>query len=466
MGCIYWIKTKTGIYIGKYHDKYTYFTYHLNRALPFSETRLKEAWERDWKESLAITGYKDNDFIQSSMNFDEEEVKLKIILSLDNSLKNSFFQNEISGEEVYNTIARMWGRADDTRSVSEALCILLGAKQFQSSLLNTQVDFMTKKDLTNIHNFFNLNEVRRIQSTVKRKWMPAIWFSFDPTDFSQIDDTIKKYIEKTTGQKVPINVLKHPKVVAALLPTLGKETISRIVAQLTDYKKYLKNKKHLDERHSVQKYLTKIINRVQEGGFESRTEVINMLKSMFNSAEWKSITRRNYNLEDDDDSISAILDILLKWYQDTSITDILSFNGTDNAIEKSVNFYKRGFTSYIQQQCFGVSPNEEYQQWKSDRLEWTPQSSDLYLTPGGFYPKFYKQKEGITYTGESYRFKTLNLLKAEDVYIKNNWNNIYPEQVAYYLTEVVKNPFDYSRTGALEGGFISRLSNYKEIKYF
>ena len=64
--------------------------------------------------------------------------------------------------------------------------------------------------------------------------MPALFFTIDFKDFDigKIDEQLEKQLQKAIGTKSGINVLKHPKVAAALLPALSATTIDHTIKQL------------------------------------------------------------------------------------------------------------------------------------------------------------------------------------------------------------------------------------------
>ena len=480
---IYWIKTINGLYVGKKSDDY-YIEYHLDRASPFSDTKLNDAWEKEWRTDLQENGFINSTYIDYTSFLSSEEVKSRILTTFNNILDPQI--DSVTAEELYESVANMWGRGNDFLSVNEALCILLAAKN--NTILNTQVDFMRRADLSDIKNFFNLQEVQRIQTTVRKKWLPSIFFTINAKNAQK---GWKKLLEKEgfrTGGKdsISVNVLKHPKVLSALSNIIGERTFEEALNQLNSYKKYLIKERNLSENSAIVRYVSRAIADMKKHSntFLSREDIILFIKQVFESDKWKGIIERRYKMETKADKIQYLLDLLLKWYYNTDIKHILNIDSGDKNWKQQVRTfsYKKDFTNYIQAKCFeNRTPEPGYVKWRND---WIAQRKGTDDNPpkvvsrhkihaGAIYPTFWKRLAGFQSGEVFYDFVDIDfpdslyvkgwekLDPKQDAFIWKNWSLIYPEQVAYCLT---KHNAAFPE-GDYEDGFITTIELEKITHY-
>ena len=482
MANIYWIRTRTGLYVGKWSrtDK-DHMQYHLDRASFFMDksSNVTNAWEVQWQDDIINNGLHDSHFIESTYTEDESIIKSRILESFNPIIAeyNKKINPEVpkTSADLFNFICNTWGVGE--LEALEALCILLAAKD-NSDLLNLQVDFLTRKDLHNIDNFFSVQEMERRQEAVRKKWMPWIFFSFE-TEGPSLND-IDETIAKEMGLKGSVNVLKHPKVLQALLPLINKNTKKDIKRQLEDYIKHIKTSRGYDEDSSLVQYLRRIMRKIDHWRGNNRGELINMIKDAVTNKEWNKVFEDTYQLETNRENLQMIVDILKQWYQNTDCKNILNFSSRYDWKPQADLYYKKQLTKFIQSLCFSEAINYEYQDWKlfyatsregfekSDAnlnkegtSRWITSKDELYMSPGRFYPVWCRQK-GIDEPDDTLCMKTYTKVLNLGTYIASNWTSgMYNEQVAYFLTQN-DIAFNYTK---ITKGFINTIT-IEDMQYY
>ena len=490
MGFIYLINTVEGKYIGQLADKYV-LEDHLRRSHMFrGQGAPKEAWEARWIADLRENGLQNSNYILGMQYWDESIIKANLEMSFDQILQINNYQDFASGAEFFTWIRKMWGRNDD-RSVIEALCILLAAAK-DNQLLNLKIDFLSHSAGLDVNKLFTKEEVARVQSAVRKKWMPSIFYTITAENFDleALDDEFNKTIQETWQVKpyIRVNVLKHPKVTKAMTKMLTDSSKETIIKQLENFKKYLQNNRHVTIK-SVYDYVDDVIQMVRNSNASSRFQLIEDINRMFEDKAWQKKIARTYNFSTVNRNINVILDLLHQWYNNTSINSILGDLDIHTPLPTSfINHYKREFCRYIQTFVFPQVQEQSYQDWKSDytvvgdEFESTRAKKDqldtwlegddertiaLYMQPGNFYPYWYENIAELgEYTAGSLFEKTQQIVESFGNFVFSNWINIYPEQVALYLT---KHDFQFTYTNMNSAHFNMNWYNTMvetEIQYY
>lgn len=462
MDIIYLINTEKGPYIGKL-SKETFLEDHLRRSGMFTTNSPVDAWEAAWATDLRQNGLSNSSFIQGTKYWDEETVRTKLAQSFDIIISRQNYQDITSGTQMLDLIGKMWARSD-TLSVTEALCILLAAKN--PNILNLKIDFLSHKAGLNAEELFTKEEVARVQSEVRKKWMPSIWIGLTDTNstIEEANEDIKKDIE-ALGYK-PVNVLKHPKVVKWLKDQSVEPMKEHVIKDLKNYKKRLKEKRNVQNK-AIFDYINEVIKTVKESSVTNRSEIIDLVDDMFSNGKWQKKVARNYDFSKVNNNIDAILDLLNNWYKNTSIDTILgSLNITNPLNENFIKHYKNQFTNFISNLLDDAIP---YQLSYSDKGGWLEQkikTDGKQLGLSKYYEWYINAKDSKNYTPSEKPSSLMEDIRPVDKnFIHNHWAQIYAEQIVLWLKEKHPESFLLQRRDLVDG-YKRDINSSNEIEYY
>lgn len=421
---IYKITTTQGVYIGKWSGTEHFLYNHIKSALGWKGKDKQSRWDT----TLLAPTIKDQGFkglsnlidfsATGSTNMDQVVTQLKNSLNKNNPFKNS----------VWDLLISTWNTQGDLE-LAEALCIMLAVKD--GPVLNAQIDMLirakgeTLTD-TDIQRIFNIDETRT--KLLENKLAPEFWFTFDastlkqdlPTIISEeLSNLLDKIYKGETGKK-KIKFSGNKELQEVFTRTIAKTTIKSVVSKLegfiTRIQPFWGSKTVINE-------INKIIKEVRK--MEGST--YNKMFAIINSG-LESVKKQTDKILDRMAGVNlkTLLDYLRDWYQNTSLSDVLQLQTITKSQDIELK-YKKEFCEFIAQQVFNnaqvdagyVAGRPDYLAMKGKNA-WT-----------GYYFYYYKDSA----VPGSLKDKTLtkvNGLKWN--FISNNWNSMYKEQVAYWLT--------------------------------
>lgn len=438
MDIIYRINFSTRVcYIGKLddtnilevHSKWYYTGIHSNQS----------SWEKDWEKDVLVNGFKNQTYITSFSYWPVAEVKSRII------------GKEIS-EEGFEALKTAWGKPD--KETCEALCILLAKKD--SVDVEQQIDFLSRgaswQEMVS-EKEFNRRKKRQLE---EYKLIQGLWLNFKNRKKPVVDeatDYVARMLEKASGRKEGALRITHSKRLAeAITLKITQNTVKDLSNQL---------ERRAKNNPVWEQYIRDIEKQLKETAYKNgeNGEVRNISYGTLFKALYKYIDANNAEqLEILNASASSKkLSIMLKkWLDNTTLEDILPYEQNNNFINDPFQLKaKRRFTDYIQKTYLNRAEISGYQEWRNDWI--AERQSSHPLRPGALYPTFLKKLDPETIVNnQSLKQKIYLNIDNQDSFIQNNWDFIYPEQIAYCLTQKQAN-FNLSDNIEAYDGFIETI---------
>lgn len=462
MDIIYLINTEKGPYIGKLSNE-KFLEDHLRRSGMFTKNTPVEAWEASWAADLRQNGLASSSFIKGTEYWEENTVRAKLAQSFDLILEKQQYRNIVSGSQMLDWIGKMWGRSD-TLSVTEALCIILAAKDY--SIINLKIDFLSHNAGFDPKQLFTKKEVDRIQEAVSKKWMPEIFITFtmeNADNYDKMEEKIQKDLEKQGYART--GILKNPQVVQWLKNQSTEYMKSHIIKSLQDYKKYLQNNRNVSNK-AIYTYIDDVIKEVKNSSASNRIEIVDIVNEMFSDNKWKKKVERNYNFATVNDNINAILNLLNDWYNSTSIDNILGPLNISNSLNDNfITHYKNQFTKFISSL---LDKAISYEPTYSDKGGWLEEKIKKDGEQWGlsqYYNWFQTKPDDKNYIPpEQQSLMEISNPKTNN-FIATYWPPIYAEQIILWLREKHPESFLLQRRDLVDG-YKRDISSPSEIEYY
>lgn len=451
-GSIYQIITDKGVYVGKWNDETIGFMsrHHLPRALPWLSV-AKDAWEVEWRNSLLKSGWDNGRYFNSIQQWPEA-----IVI---NNLKKSFQKLKTSAnpnfspEQFWKDITLYWWKQGHDRDIAEALCIMLASKKGEGSVLNTQIDFLTRSFRGwNVEELLNIDELnRRAFAANKNLFNINLWVSITAED---VDQGLEEFFEEIGLKRV--NLFGNQKFVDALNKAVTNNTIKRIVEELKSIRTEVEKSK-LPGKTAVKKALTTTIQQVENSKDSSYKKVVSIVKDGLKHARKQGNVLK---LLEKQTSCSAdqFIEMLRTWLQYTNLEDILTSGEVvlyDNNSSMG-NTYKRMFTQYVQEKVFNpIETNPYREELNRTRIEFSQENNFA------FNKKIYRPNFSTTST-ETLKSKTKNNPAIVNLtFVQDNWDLIYDEQVKLWQHIHLK---DYSLEEIIPDG--EYVEDFRDIRHF
>ena len=444
MDIIYRINFSTRLcYIGKL-DNTNILEAHTHWYYDGSKPN-QSSWETDWEKDVLIHGFKNQTFITSFSYWPVSVIKSRII------------GEEIS-QEGFEALKNAWGKPD--KETCEALCILLAKKD--SANVKQQIDFLSKEGTLN--ELVSKKEFdRRKKAQLKEyKLIQGLWLNFKNRKKPVVEDMtdqIARMFEKALGRKEgAIKVTYNPTLARAITLKITQNTVDDLMDQLN---------RRANENTVWKDYIEGIENQLRKTAYTKSGNLRDITYGKLFDALYKYVDENNttqleiLNGKADSQKLSIMLK---KWLKNNQLEDILPYENNNNFIKDPFQLEaKTRFTNYIQTTYLNRPEIPEYNNWRDEWIE--SRTSEHPLRPGALYPTFLKRnsEDGLI-NNTSLKQKIYGNIKTDEEFIRNNWDDIYPEQIAYCLTKKDAN-FELSDNIETYDGFITTIELEKIQHY-
>ncbi len=444
-GIVYQIVAHNSFYIGKLESK-SYLWDHLNRAISGKrkftggdEDAAK--WEAEWWASIKTTGLIKDTYIDYSRCYSIDGAVLysQIENELNEIIQSANLGPAITGQQWLNAFQVRWGYPDK-RSVAEAMMISITPHR-----LNTKIDNMSYQEYNAFCNG-NITEAT-CQSKMDRilddekigfhffrtiTWDQYINFSEELKKRFQDAFPAFKWRHSSTSDLFTFDLRKHPDLAEAITKVFTEKTLEEYVKDI---------KKYATEFHgnsNIRKKLNQLADQIAAQPYTSREEIVRDVNIFFKENKLKELTRdyketrllRKANLD-----VDVFCDIFNQWhkikkeqFQDTTSQWTPCWT---QAFLSLHNSYKNFFTSFIQDNLFEPHYDKDYETFR--QAAWDIEEKHFNKTYQ-YYRAYKKSTDNLEISVGSFRDSLIAAVERLNFpFILANWNEIYTEQVSYWL---------------------------------
>lgn len=453
-GIVYQIATHSGFYIGKLESK-SYLWSHLDRAISgkrkFTGGDEDAArWEAEWWASIKTTGLVKDTYIDydKCYSIDGLDLYTQIEKELDNIIKAAKLEQTITGKQWLEAFQTRWGYPDE-RSVAEAMMISIAPHR-----LNTKIDNMNYQEYRAFCNGSITEETcqSKMDRILDDKKIGLHFFRTITWDqYVNFSEELKKKFQEAfpsfkwrhsfTNNLFTFDLRKHPNLAEAITKTFTEETLGEYI---NDIKKYA-----IEFRDSptISKKLNQLANQIAAQPYTSREPIIRDVNSFFKENKLKELTR-DYKetklLKEANLDVKIFCQIFNEWHNKNkkefhSITSKWTSCRT-KAFLSLHNSYKNYFIPFIQEQLFDPHYDTDYEQFRQKTWDEQEEQGKKHFKKTYKYYKAYiidrymDGKKNSKISVGSFRNSLITAVERLNFpFIQSNWNEIYTEEVSYWL---------------------------------